>query len=362
MKRAAIVLAVVFVLCLSCCVGAAMVLDGPAGACAPPALSSGAPVVVRTAGLQPVGPWRVDPHLHNAAIIVGVGQRLQVPPRGWVIAVATAMQESSLTNLDHGDRDSLGLFQQRPSQGWGSREQILDPVYASTKFYERLLKVSGWERMDLTDAAQAVQRSATPGAYAKHETYAEQIVAQVTGVASITDLPGASLVNCTGAGPVSAGGWTRPVPGKIVSPYGQRGTEKHAGVDLQANRYDVIVAAAAGTVVHVTCDQSTGNCDIDGSPQKKGCGWYVDISHGNGIATRYCHMVRKPDVVDGQAVTAGQPIGVVGTSGRSSGPHLHFEIHKGVVCGPVRCGLDKDNSIDPAVFMRDNGAPLGPQP
>jgi len=121
----------------------------------------------------------------NAAVIVAVGQRTGVPPRGWVIAIATALQESNLINLgdlgDKNDHDSLGLFQQRPSQGWGTPEQIMNPDYAATKFYERLRRVPRWETLPLTDAAQAVQRSAYGDAYSQHEARAASIVAGYTG-------------------------------------------------------------------------------------------------------------------------------------------------------------------------------------
>ncbi|MEC3979906.1 C40 family peptidase [Amycolatopsis sp. H20-H5] len=118
----------------------------------------------------------------NAATIVAVGKRLQVPAPGWVIAVAVAIQESTLHNLDHGDRDSLGLFQQRPSQGWGTPAQIMEPAYAATQFYQHLTAVPGWQQMSLNDAAQTVQRSGTPNAYGQHENTAEAIVAAVAGV------------------------------------------------------------------------------------------------------------------------------------------------------------------------------------
>ncbi|MFJ7213616.1 C40 family peptidase [Amycolatopsis sp. NPDC098790] len=121
--------------------------------------------------------------LANAAIITSVGKQLQVPEPGWVIAVAVAVQESTLRNLDHGDRDSVGLFQQRPSQGWGTAEQIMDPSYAATQFYRHLQAVPGWQQMSLNDAAQAVQRSGTPDAYGRHQADAEAIVAAVAGVA-----------------------------------------------------------------------------------------------------------------------------------------------------------------------------------
>ncbi|WP_327669511.1 MULTISPECIES: C40 family peptidase [unclassified Streptomyces] len=108
----------------------------------------------------------------NAQTIVAAGLSLDVPKKGQIVALATAMQESRLRNLNYGDRDSLGLFQQRPSQGWGSAQQVRDPVYASEQFYKRLLKVSGWQQMTVTQAAQAVQQSGLPDAYAKWENLA----------------------------------------------------------------------------------------------------------------------------------------------------------------------------------------------
>ncbi|MFH8991395.1 C40 family peptidase [Streptomyces sp. NPDC017940] len=108
----------------------------------------------------------------NAQTIVATGLSLDVPKRGQIVALATAMQESRLRNLGSGDRDSLGLFQQRPSQGWGTAQQIRDPVYASERFYKALLKVKGWQQMTVTQAAQAVQASGFPDAYAQWEPLA----------------------------------------------------------------------------------------------------------------------------------------------------------------------------------------------
>jgi cell wall-associated NlpC family hydrolase len=119
----------------------------------------------------------------NAATIIAIGKQLTVPPPGWVVAIAAALQESGLHNLDHGDRDSLGLFQQRPSQGWGTPAQIMDPTYAATQFYRHLLAIPGWQQMSVNDAAQAVERSGFPDAYAQHEQAARAIVAAVAGVA-----------------------------------------------------------------------------------------------------------------------------------------------------------------------------------
>lgn len=117
----------------------------------------------------------------NAATIAAVGVAKGLPDRAVTIALATAMQESSLRNLDHGDRDSLGLFQQRPSQGWGTPEQITDPVYSAGIFYDRLVEVPGYSRLPLTVAAQKVQRSGYPQAYAKHEPDATVLTAAFAG-------------------------------------------------------------------------------------------------------------------------------------------------------------------------------------
>ncbi len=119
----------------------------------------------------------------NARIIIQVGRELGIPNYGIVIALATAAQESHLRNLDFGDRDSIGLFQQRPTSGWGTESQIRDPRYAARAFFGGptsitpgatigLLDVEQWQNMSLTDAAQAVQVSAYPEAYAKWEVSA----------------------------------------------------------------------------------------------------------------------------------------------------------------------------------------------
>ncbi|MFJ1706495.1 hypothetical protein [Kitasatospora sp. NPDC088346] len=117
----------------------------------------------------------------NAATITAVALSRGLPERAVTIALATAMQESKIHNLEGGDRDSVGLFQQRPSQGWGTADQIKDPVYATNKFLDGLVKVPGYARLPLTDAAQQVQKSGFPQAYAKHETNATLVSAALTG-------------------------------------------------------------------------------------------------------------------------------------------------------------------------------------
>jgi LysM repeat protein len=119
----------------------------------------------------------------NAQVIVQIGKSLGVSDYGLVIALAAAMQESGLRNLNYGDRDSQGLFQQRPSAGWGTPAQITDPAYASRLFFggvnnpnkgitRGLLEIPNWQNMTVTQAAQAVQLSAFPDAYAKWEASA----------------------------------------------------------------------------------------------------------------------------------------------------------------------------------------------
>lgn len=315
---------------------------------------AGCAATVTTPGASPAG--LTAEQAGNASVIVAVGERMRVPVRGWVIAVATALQESDLVNLGNlgaaNDHDSLGLFQQRPSQGWGTPAQIMSPDYAAGKFYEHLLAVPGWQSLPLTVAAQRVQRSAYPDAYAKHEARASVIVAGFTG---------GTLPACDGAA-LSPAGWTRPVTGdEVGSGFRTADRPGHDGVDLIVGRGTVIRAASSGVVVRVRCNVAGNSwdapfhaampCDTDGWPGRGGCGWYVEVRHAGDIVSRYCHMVRQPMVKVGQSVTAGQPIGYVGTSGNSSGPHLHYEIHTGYPA-------TESNAVNPVPFMISKGVRL----
>jgi murein DD-endopeptidase MepM/ murein hydrolase activator NlpD len=306
--------------------------------------------------------------LRNAAVIIKVGQDLKVPARGWVIALATAMQESALRNLANSaepsslelphegvgsDHDSLGLFQQRP--GWGSVEERMTPSYAAGKFYDKLVQVPNWQQRPLTVVAQQVQVSAFPDAYAKHEELAGRIVDALAGGAARTvQVAGRAVCNAAWGARIAASGWTAPLPGGIVSGFRTAERPSHNGVDLAADKRTPIHAAATGRVLVARCDPDQSgrrDCDRDGWPGKGGCGWFVDLLHAGGYVTRYCHMIERPQVVPGQMVEAGQVIGLSGTSGNSSGPHLHFEVH-----------VDSDRSswgaINPVQFMRERGAPL----
>ena len=117
----------------------------------------------------------------NAAIIAAVALRKGMPDHAVTVALAASLQETQLRNLPYGDLDSVGLFQQRPSQGWGSSAQIMDPSYAASAFYDHLAQVPGWQTMAVTVAAQLVQHSATPDAYANWETEARSLATALTG-------------------------------------------------------------------------------------------------------------------------------------------------------------------------------------
>ena len=310
--------------------------------------------------------------VQNAKTMITVGRNMGVPARGWVVAVATSLQESKLRNYGHlgarNDHDSLGLFQQRPSQGWGTPAQVTDPEYASRKFYAKLLTIPNWQQKRVTEAAQAVQRSAFPNAYQKWESLATHLVVQIVGgeqktatasppgapTPSGSPSPGqatpsdpvAALRQCAAPTEASTSGWRVPVVGRTSSGFRTADRPNHQGMDIAAPRDTTIRAAAAGIVVTSTCNASTGNCDVDGSLKVKGCGWYVEIDHGAGLLSRYCHMVAQPVVKVGQRVVAGDPLGAVGSSGNSTAEHLHFEVHMG------------GEAVDPAPFMAAHGAPL----
>ena len=131
-----------------------------------------------------VGSTRAEVDLEQArwtALMAAMAQRRGLPPRATTIAIATAFQESRIHNIDYGDRDSLGLFQQCPSQGWGTAAQVQDPVHSIGAFYDALVKVNGYETISITVAAQRVQRSAYPGAYAQHEDYARALASTLRG-------------------------------------------------------------------------------------------------------------------------------------------------------------------------------------
>lgn len=411
---------------------------------------------------------------HHAGIIVAIGQHAGVPTHGLQVALAAAMQESQLRNLPYGDRDSLGLFQQRPSAGWGSPEQVMDPVYAAQAFFggpagpnagepPGLLDIEDWADMTIGEAAQAVQRSAFPEAYGRWEadaagwlrdllaeqrgpcTPGEGLECPPTGLAAedgltpdalrvlrciaasfpeITtfhgvgdrpnesDHPAGRAVDamipdwmlpagnelgwqvaewlrtnhvCPGitymiwdaqiwstdqassgwrlyehptggtdasslhrnhvhvsvAGDTGAcvdGAWMVPIVGDytITARFGQAGVNwatQHTGVDLAAPVGRPVLAAASGQVTYAAWDGAYG--------------LKVEITHADGTRTWYAHL-SVITVNEGVWVVAGDTVGLVGSTGNVTGPHLHFEIR------PAGA------PVDPEPWMAARGAPLLP--
>jgi len=323
------------------CVAGMLALTGAASACS---------VITTPSGTT--GRYDTE-QTHYAQTIVTVGVQNGILVRGQIIAVATALQESGLRNLGnlaaHNDHDSLGLFQQRPSQGWGTPAHLMDPAYAAGAFYRKLVNVPGWTTLPLTVAAQRVQRSAYPDAYAKWEADATVLVGLVSGPPAGSGGPGEQCI--------SVGGWMKPVQGRIVSGFRDAGRPGHDGVDIAAAKGTPIHAAASGLIIRVVCNAHLVNggpysCDVDGHPVNVvGCGWYVELLHRDSTVTRYCHMVRRPSVDVGQQVTVGQIIGQVGSSGHSSGPHLHLEAH-------ADQPATESNALDPVGFLAMRGIDL----
>lgn len=288
----------------------------------------------------------------HAITIYQTGAGRDLPEQALVVALATAMQESGIRVLanpavprsydyDHDavgfDHDSVGIFQQRPP--WGPVEVLMDPAGSAGLFFDALVKVDGWEDLPVTVAAQRVQISAFPDAYADDEAGARAAVEAIS-----------AGVDCSGE-------WTHPVPGHgIVSGWRTAERPQHNGVDLGAPRGAPILAASAGEVVTVVCNARTPagrpySCDVDGSPSILGCGWYVEVAHPSGMLTRYCHMVSRPAVSVGDQVAAGDLLGHVGSSGRSSGPHLHLEVHRSHA--PMF-----DTALSPVDWFASQGVPL----
>jgi TP901 family phage tail tape measure protein len=255
--------------------------------------------------------------LSNAAKIMNVGRQMGASPRDLIISLMTALQESSLRNISGGDRDSAGLFQQRPSQGWGSLAQVTDPEYASRQFFEHLLKIKNRDQMSLTAAAQAVQRSAYPDAYAKWEDEAKAIISGSQLTAQQSGKFGAPVI-----------------PTRYTRTFAQHGGE---GVDLAGSPGQPIYTIGNGRVITSAALHGTNVYDNDGY---RSYGEYVVVDHG-GMTSLYAHMLPNSRMVrTGDMVRQGQRLGSLGSTGNSSGPHLHFETRlRGAMTDPARVGI-----------------------
>ena len=307
--------------------------------------------------------------LSRAATIVTVGgQTPGVGTQGVTIALMAALTESGLRMLantsayprsanypndgDGSDHDSLGLFQMRPSTGWGSVAQLMDPSYQARAFFggaagpnhgspRGLLDIPGWQQMTDGEAAQTVEVSAFPGRYADEQPVAEAILAALArpattdtglGTGSTPPVPETSQV----VFPLPAGTWTETSPfGPRVDPItGQPGF--HPGVDLAAPAGTPILAATDGRVIVAGMIAGTGTIEI------------LATVDGKPLSTTYLHMdAIGIGVTVGELVSAGQRIGAVGSTGHATGPHLHFEVHPGGPSTPP---------MDPMPWLAEHGA------
>lgn len=270
----------------------------------------------------------------NAKIIWTVARQMSESDRGAVVGIATALQESSLRNLPYGDQDSLGIFQQRA--GWGSRAARMNPVEASRMFFVALNKIKDWQHLPVGVAAQSVQRSAFPSAYAGQEQPALGLVAFL----DTKYAPGSSVANAiSGSGLCGPGSSTGM--GKIVLPvdhyvltarFGQcsyHWANCHTGLDFAAPTGTPIHAVMAGKIVWTGWGGAYGNL--------------TKIQHPDNVQTWYAHQ-SAIQVKVGETVTAGQIIGRVGATGNTTGPHVHLEVRT------------DGTPVDPDKWLIDHGA------
>jgi murein DD-endopeptidase MepM/ murein hydrolase activator NlpD len=307
----------------------------------------------------------------QAQTIVNVAAGHALEPYAATVALATAYQESRIrmlandgsspeltaeqaavtaTSLQYAhdglgsDHDSVNTFQQRWIAGWGTVAQLMDPVYAAEAFYARLVAVPDWRTIPLTRAAQAVQISAAGDAYARWEPLARELTAILWPAAQATAVnPGGALPGVCPGLPVAAGAWVRPSAGTVTSEYGQRWGTLHAGVDIAGPRNTPVYAAATGTVITAAC--TSAYCNRDGNLNQAGYGNLVELDHGAGVTTRYAHLSGYT-VTPGQQVPAGALLGYQGSTGNSTGVHLHFEVR-----------VDRA-PIDPVPWLADRGVDL----
>jgi hypothetical protein len=201
----------------------------------------------------------------NAATIASVATTRKLPARATTIALATALQESKLVNVEYGDRDSVGLFQQRPSQGWGSPSQILDPRYSASRFFDALVKVRNWEKRKLTEAAQAVQASGHPTAYQQWEDQATVLSAAFTGAEP-------ALVSCSFPEPTVAA-----TPVKVLQLLGKELPGTRLGVNGRIGEVRATVPwATVGWLVAHADRLGIDSVEHDGRRWTRADGWRVE--------------------------------------------------------------------------------------
>lgn len=199
----------------------------------------------------------VDPEqARNAAIISGMSIKRGLKPRAASIALATAYQESGIRNLTYGHADSLGLFQQRPSKGWGTVDQIMDPWYSTRSFYRAMEHIKRWETKDINTVAQAVQRSAFPDAYRKHVDRARTLSSSLTG-----ETP--ASFSCVIAQPAAAD--PSGMKTFLTKTYGSKITVNSTDTGLQVTTPDPRTAwSVAHAAIAATADYGLASVQVGG--------------------------------------------------------------------------------------------------
>ena len=266
-------------------------------------------------------------------------------PHAAVIALATARQESGIRNLDYGDRDSLGAFQQRPSQGWGTPEQVRDVAHATTTFLQHLILIPAWETRRVTDVAADVQRPAEEyrGLYEQWVPLAVRLTEQLWPQAvSAVEISGS---DCSTVTTGQAGSVVYPVPPALAGTdshnWGGTGSHWgswHTGTDFSVPCGTPVLAATGGTVEIDTTEPWAGT-------------WLVKVVTGpDTVATWYAHL-QGLDVEAGQVVRAGEQLGEAGARGNATGCHLHFEVHlrNGTIYGP--------DNVNPSQWLAQRVSP-----
>lgn len=259
--------------------------------------------------------------LRNVEVIFTVGRANHVPARGIVIALMAAMVESRLINVDYGDRDSLGLFQQRAA--WGSRKQRMNPRTSALMFYTGghggqpgLLDHAGWQNMGLGEAAQDVQVSAYPDRYAAYADMAQALVDALQEAAARARKKARSS---GGGGPDGSRAVWPTTAHSISTPYKQPGSWEagyHTGVDIDGDYGDPVWSPISGRVVHAGSFGDYGNTVIVRGARQPG---------GDRADVMLCHLQSIAAKV-GQDVRPHTRVGKVGNTGRSFGAHLHVEV------------------------------------
>ncbi len=224
----------------------------------------------------------LDPEQRSIVeLIIAIGKQRGLPPRAWQIAIQAGMTESRLHNLNYGDRDSLGIFQMRPSQGWGTVAQVTDPVYQINKFYDVLLAVPDWETRRPGDIAQAIERSAFPTRYHQWEPLAVNAISVVGG--DVTPFVKASCTTPLPAPSEVAGRAMQYALGEVGKPYvwGATGPDSYDCSGLMLRSYE----SAGVTLPRVARQQYWGGAQLSVRQAQPGdlLFWGYDTSNPDSI-------------------------------------------------------------------------------